>query len=120
MSKKSVAGGKAPAGEPGVPRTFKAFVARFPAIGKAHETTARAVQKAGPLDRKTCALIKIGISVGAGLESATKSHVRRAREHGAAEAEIEQALLLAVNTCGFPRTVAAWQWAHESAKKTRR
>jgi 4-carboxymuconolactone decarboxylase len=30
---------------------------------------------------------------------------------GATEQEIEQAILLGMNTCGFPRTVAAWQWA---------
>ena len=106
--------------EPALPSTFKAFVTRFPAISRAHETTARAVQKAGPLDRKTCALIKIGISIGAGLESATRSHVRRAGEQGATQAEIEQAILLAVNTCGFPRTVAAWQWAQQVREKARR
>lgn len=117
---KSVVRAKTQRGEPALPSTFKAFVARFPAIGKAHETMARAVQKAGPLDGKTCALIKIGISVGAGLESATRSHVRRAGEEGASETEIEQAILLAVNTCGFPRTVAAWQWAQQARRKAHR
>ena len=99
------------------PRTFLSFIERFPAIGRAHETTARAVDRAGPLGRKHCALIKIGISIGAGLESATRSHVRRAIEHGATRDEIEQAILLAMNTCGFPRTVAAWQWANEQWKR---
>ncbi len=95
------------------PATFKAFVEKFPALGAAHENVAKAVDVAGPLDRKTCALVKIGISVGAGLESAVRSHVRRAVEHGASEAEIEQAILLTMNTCGLPRTVAAWKWAQE-------
>ena len=53
----------------------------------------------------------MGICMGAGLESAFRSHVRRAREHGATTAEIEQAVLLAMTTVGFPRTSAAWQWA---------
>ena len=69
------------------------------------------MDNAGSLDRKTCELIKIGISLGAGLDTATSSHVRRALEHGATEAEIEQAILLGMNTCGFPRTVAAWKSA---------
>jgi alkylhydroperoxidase/carboxymuconolactone decarboxylase family protein YurZ len=60
-----------------------------------------------------CELIKIGICLGAGLESATKSHVRRARQQGATEIEVEQAILLGMNTCGFPRTVAAWRWARD-------
>jgi hypothetical protein len=37
-----------------------------------------------------------------------------------AQAEIEQSILLAVNTCGFPRTVAAWQWAQQVREKVRR
>jgi alkylhydroperoxidase/carboxymuconolactone decarboxylase family protein YurZ len=95
----------------GIPETFLSFVDRHPALCDAHEAIARAVDAAGPLDRKTCELIKIGLSVGAGLETATRSHVRRALEHGASAAEIEQTILLAMNTCGFPRTVAAWKWA---------
>jgi AhpD family alkylhydroperoxidase len=103
----------APKKSPKVPGTFKAFIQKYPALGKAHEEVAKAALVAGPLDRKTCELIKIGISLGAGLESALKSHVRRAREAGATQPEIEQAILLGYNTTGFPRTVAAWSWALE-------
>jgi len=102
-----------------LPKTFRAFVTKFPEIGAAHEKVAQAVEQAGPLDRKTCELIKIGISLGAGLESAVKSHVRRALEHGATAAEIEQAVLLGMNTRGFPTTVAAWQWAWEQIERDR-
>ena len=100
-----------------LPGTFKAFMTKFPALSAAHESIAKAVDAAGPLDRKICELIKIGLSVGAGLETATRSHVRRAMEHGATEAEIEQAILLAMNTCGFPRTVMAWQWARQQIER---
>jgi alkylhydroperoxidase/carboxymuconolactone decarboxylase family protein YurZ len=96
-----------------LPGTYKDFVARYPALGKAHEEIAQAVEAAGRLDRKSCELIKIGISIGAGLETATKSHVRRALQHGATESEVEQAVLLAYNTVGFPRMVMAWQWARQ-------
>ncbi len=94
-----------------LPPTFKAFVRKFPELGQAHEAVAQAVEKVGPLDAKQCALIKIGICVGAGLESAMRSHVRRAMRHGATTEEIEQAVLLGMNTVGFPATVAAWTWA---------
>lgn len=100
-----------------IPETFKDFVERFPALGRAHEEVAKAVDQAGPLDRKCCELIKIGLSVGAGLETATRSHVRRALEQGAKPEEVEQAILLAMNTCGFPRTVAAWKWAQGSIRE---
>ncbi len=104
---------------PQLPATYLAFTSKFPALAEAHASIARAVDAAGPLDRKTCELIKVGISLGAGLESALRSHVRRAVEAGASEQEIEQAILLGMNTCGFPRTTAAWQWAQKQLKRER-
>lgn len=100
-----------------VPGTYKEFVKKFPALGRAHEQVAQAVEAAGPLDAKTLALIKIGICIGAGLESALRSHVRRAMQHGATTGEIEQAILLGMNTVGFPRTVAAWRWATDQFER---
>jgi|SRR5688572_8170613 len=96
-----------------IPGTYKAFVSKYAELGRAHEHIASAVEAAGPLDAKTLALVKIGICIGAGLESALRSHVRRALQHGADPAEVEQAILLGMNTVGFPRTVAAWSWAQE-------
>lgn len=109
---------KAPAKtSPAVPATFKNFTRRFPELSEHHEAIARCVDGLGPLDRKTCELIKIGISIGAGLTTATQSHARRARQAGASLAAIEQAVLLCMNTCGFPRTVAAWQWVRTAMKR---
>lgn len=101
-----------------LPKTFQEFTRRFPEIADAHESVARMVDEQGPLDRKSCELIKLGISIGAGLMTATRSHARRARQAGASAAEIEQAILLTMNTCGFPRTVAAWQWANEALNRS--
>ncbi|MDX1675975.1 MAG: carboxymuconolactone decarboxylase family protein [Longimicrobiales bacterium] len=100
-----------PAGDD-VPRTYQRFTERFPAVGRAHEAVGRAGDD-GPLDRKTVELIKLGICVGAGLESASKSHARRAVQHGASPEEVEHAVSLAVNPVGLPRTVMAWQWVTE-------
>jgi 4-carboxymuconolactone decarboxylase len=94
-----------------LPRTFTRFIEKYPELRDAHEAVAKIVDTTGPLDRKQSELIKMGICMGAGLESAFRSHVRRAREHGAAIEEIEQAVLLSMTTVGFPRTAAAWQWA---------
>lgn len=102
-----------------IPQTFKQFIEKFPQLGHAHEAVAKAVDAAGPLDAKTTFLIKMGICIGAGLESAFRSHVRRAIQNGATEAEIEQAILLAMNTVGFPRTVMAWQWAWQQIERSR-
>lgn len=100
-----------------LPQTFTRFTEKFPALRDAHESIARLADEAGPLDRKQCELIKLGICMGAGLESAFRSHVRRAREHGATVAEIEQAVLLAMTTVGFPRTAAAWQWTWKEVEE---
>src|SRR3989304_1244599 len=97
-----------------LPVTFRQFTEKFPEIAAAHEAIARAVDRLGPLDRKTCELIKLGMSIGAGGGGAPQSHTRRARREGASIEEIEQAILLTMNTCGFPRTVAAWQWARQA------
>ena len=94
-----------------LPQTFQHLAERFPEIVEAHERMAAAVDRTGPLDAKTCSLIKIGISMGAGLESAVRSHVRRAAQSGASREEIQQAIFQGMNTVGFPRTVAAWSWA---------
>lgn len=102
-----------------LPATFKHFIQRFPELGEAHQQIGHATQQAGPMDARQCALVKIGIALGAGLESAVRSHVRRAMEAGATEQEIEQAIVLGMNTVGFPRTVAAWSWAHVQFERQR-
>jgi len=94
-----------------LPKTFKSFISKYPEIGQAHEAVAKAADKAGPLDAKTCLLIKVGVCVGAGLESALRANVRKAMQAGATEQEVEQAILQGMNTIGFPGTVAAWSWA---------
>ncbi len=100
-----------------LPGTYKQFIEKYPALGEAHEKATEATFSAGPLDAKTCELIKIGICVGAGLDSALRSHVRRAMQQGAKEKEIEQAVLLGMTTVGFPKTVAAWSWARQQIER---
>lgn len=98
-------------GSTALPANYNAFMSRFPELGDAHDRVAHAIERAGPLDDKTRELIRIGIAAAAGLETATKSHVRRALVAGATVAEIEQTILLLVNTCGFSRAAMGWQWA---------
>lgn len=102
-----------------LPGAFQRFARRFPELVEAHEKVARAVDAEGHFDAKTTELIKIGICLGAGLESAMRSHVRKATKAGASVEEIEQAIVQGMNTVGFPRTVAAWSWAHEQFERDR-
>ena len=107
----------------GLPETFKNIVKMYPEVWAAHEQLAKACSEAGPLDRKTRELIKVGICLGAGLETATGRHAIMAKEHGATVDEIYQAVLMAMTTCGHPKTAAGWQWvrsALEGTKTTRK
>lgn len=94
-----------------IPETYHRFSERFPRLAEAHRLMTEAAEQAGPLDLKTCELIKMGLALGAGHESSFHSHVRRALEHGASRQEVEHAITLAMTTCGFSRAVAGWKWA---------
>jgi 4-carboxymuconolactone decarboxylase len=97
-----------------LPKTFRDFVKKYPNIWDAHERLSKACAETGPLDRKTRELIKVGISVGAGLETAAKRHTVMAMENGATADEIFQTVLMAVTTCGHPTAAAGWQWVRQA------
>lgn len=100
-----------------LPKTYEAFLARFPEVAEAHQNTARALADAGPLDDRSIGLVKLAICVGAGLESAVKSHVRRALDAGANAEEIEHVLISGISSIGFPSSVAAWQWGSQALRE---
>ena len=103
-----------------LPSTYVAFVERFPALAESHQAANRSVVEEGPLDEVTCELIKIAICMGAGLESATKAHVRRASTQGASFEAIEQTIALGMTSLGWSRTVAAWKWARDQMERDAR
>jgi 4-carboxymuconolactone decarboxylase len=103
----------------GLPETFKKFTARFPDLTHAHEKMGKSISLAGPLSRREQTLVKIGLCVGAGMESALRSHVRRALQSKISVREIEHAVAQAMTTLGFPRTVQAWSWAHVQIERSK-
>ena len=92
-----------------LPGTFKKITDKYPDVWAAHEQLTKACAEAGPLDRKIVELIKVGICVGAGLETATQRHALMAQENGATNDEIYQAVLMAMTTVGHPRAAAGWK-----------
>jgi len=100
-----------------IPKKFKNFMEEHPAIATAYEALGTAVHSDGPLDEKTRALIKLGISTGARLEGALHSHARKAIESGATKEEMEQAVILAIPTIGLPSTMAALSWLEDVLNK---
>ena len=96
-----------------LPSAYKRFAQAEPRIMAAYEELSAATLTEGPLDRRQAELVKIGITIGAGLEGATHSHVRRALEAGASAEEIRHAVRLALTTVGFPTMMAALGCAND-------
>ena len=101
---------------PKPPATFRAFVDRFPDLGRAWESIAEEGQR-GPLDSETARLVKLGIAIGAMREGSVHSSVRKALACGITVEALEQVVALAAGTVGMPSTVAAWTWVHDEVRK---
>lgn len=85
----------------------------YPQVAAAYEALGEAVHSAGPLDEHTRALVKLSLAIGARLEGAVHSHVRKALDAGVKPEEILHATILAVPTVGLPSTVAALSWVRD-------
>jgi alkylhydroperoxidase/carboxymuconolactone decarboxylase family protein YurZ len=93
-----------------IPKRFKKFKEDFPKVAEAYESLGNAVHNSGPLDNKTRALVKLGISAGARLEGGFHSHVRKAIDAGVTKEEMVHAVMLALPTIGLPSMMAALSW----------
>jgi alkylhydroperoxidase/carboxymuconolactone decarboxylase family protein YurZ len=80
---------------------------RYPDLMKAYESLGEACAAAGPLNGRTVALVKLSISLAAGLDGAARSHARKALEAGCAPEELEHVALLLTPTVGFPAMMRA-------------
>lgn len=102
-----------------LPGAYMEFIRRYPDIGRAYADLSHSCHKAGPLDKKTRRLIKLGIAIGINSEGAIRSHTRRALEEGISPEEIRHTVLLAFTTAGFPYMIAAHKWVEEVLKKAK-
>ena len=83
--------------------TFKAFKQEFPEVWARHEALGREIhENGGPLPEKVRWLIKVAVSASSQHRLSLETHVAKAREAGATEDEIKHALLLVLQTTGFP------------------
>ncbi len=53
-----------------IPKPYKQMHEKHPALMQAYEAFGEATRKAGPLSAREVALVKLAISIGAGLEGA--------------------------------------------------
>ena len=96
-----------------LPGAFEQFTRDFPEVFKCYDAMGRAAHEAGPLDAKSRELVKRGLTIGARLEGATHSHVRKALQAGASPVEVRHAAVLALSTLGLPTTVMALTWVDD-------
>ena len=96
-----------------VPARYLKFQKSYPKIFRAYAALGAASQEAGPLPKKTRALAKLAIALGARMEGAVHSHTRRALEAGCAPDEIRHVVLLATSTLGFPAMMSALSWVED-------
>jgi alkylhydroperoxidase/carboxymuconolactone decarboxylase family protein YurZ len=96
-----------------IPKRFKKFTQDYPDVAAAYEQLGDAVHAAGPLNEQTRALVKLGISVGARLEGAVHSHVRKALGVGTTADQLRHVALLSLPTIGLPSMMAALSWVDD-------
>jgi 4-carboxymuconolactone decarboxylase len=88
---------------------FKRFKEDFPKVYSDHEALGKEIhEKSGPLSEKIRWLMKIGISGASHHLLALETHIMKAREAGVTEEEIRHALLLLIQTAGFPTFMEAY------------
>ena len=88
---------------------FTEFKEDFPKIYSDHEALGRKIhEKSGPLPEKVRWLIKIAISAASCHLRALETHIVKAREAGVTDEEVKHALLMLIQTAGFPAFMEAY------------
>ncbi len=99
-----------------LPSTLKKFIKRNPKIWESHEALGLACKKAGPLSEKEIEFIKMAITASQMLETAFKTHARKASEAGANLDEMQHVIIQLLPIMGLARTMMAAKWLEETAK----
>ncbi|MEJ2066377.1 MAG: carboxymuconolactone decarboxylase family protein [Deltaproteobacteria bacterium] len=88
---------------------FTVFKKDFPEIYQGHEALGKKIhEEGGPLPDKVRWLVKVAVSGATGHMLALETHIAKARKAGATDEEIKHALLLIIQTVGFPGFMEAY------------
>ena len=102
-----------------LPKAVNQFRKRHPKVWKAFNELGEQCHDAGPLDEKNRRLVKLAMSIGAGLEGATHSAVRNARKAGITPEEIDHVAVLAISTLGLPAASRAMTWITDDLRRAK-
>ncbi|MGD2108353.1 MAG: carboxymuconolactone decarboxylase family protein [Phycisphaerae bacterium] len=101
------------------PDYYKRFKEKCPELMQAFETLGETAKNAGPLDARTSSLVKLALSLAAGLEGGSHSAVKKALAAGCSPEEIRHVPLLAVTTLGFPTMMRARSWVEDVLEESK-
>ena len=88
---------------------FTVFKKDFPEIYQGHEALGKRIhEEGGPLPDKVRWLVKVAVSGATGHVLALETHIAKAKKAGATDEEIKHALLLIIQTVGFPSFMEAY------------
>lgn len=99
-----------------LPPSVEKFEDSHAAVWDAFMRLGDACHKAGPLDEKTRRLVKVALTLGAGLEGGTHSAVRNAKAAGVTDDEMKHVAVLSISTLGFPAAMRALTWIGDATK----
>src|SRR5216683_1951830 len=100
-----------------LPKQVNQFSKQYPKIWHAFNELGERCHEAGPLDEKSRRLLKVALSIGAGLEGATHSAVRNANQVGITQEELDHVALLAISTLGLPSATRAFTWIRDEGER---
>jgi alkylhydroperoxidase/carboxymuconolactone decarboxylase family protein YurZ len=90
-----------------IPPIFKYLQENHSQVWNSHEQLSEACLEAGPLNRKTALLVKVGISAASRKRTPLATHIRSALEEGATPEEVEHAIILTASTQGLSTMMQA-------------
>lgn len=100
-----------------IPKPYKQMHTDYPDLMQAYESFGKAAKDAGPLSAREVALVKLAISLGAGLEGAAHSHCRKALEAGCSADDLRHVAIVSAPTIGFPTMMRAKSWVEDVINK---
>ena len=96
-----------------LPENYRNMKQQCPDLMNAYEALGEAAKKAGPLDEKSAALVKLALTIGGQTEGGSHSAVRKALAAGCTPDELRHIATLAVTTLGFPFMMRARSWVED-------
>ncbi len=102
-----------------LPKAVNEFRKRHPEVWQAFNELGNRCHETGPLDEKSRRLVKLALSIGAGLEGATHSAVRNALKSRITREEMEHVALLAISTLGLPSATRAMTWISDGVRRAK-